>query len=220
MNIELSEIQFDQIIDKLPELETKAKIGFFVGIFVLIIGLCALILWWGKVEQAQYTENEVQEKLQTLETQASVIKERMELERELIELRKRIPELIEGFPAEDEVAQLLDSVYRQLGSNGMYLSEFKPQPKEPQRELSKLPVKVKVEGRPIQVAGIPNLLASLSRKVNLADFKIYRNEESSLWVFEGQIDAYAQLLVNEEENAPGSSQTGVDVTQISTEVLQ
>jgi Tfp pilus assembly protein PilO len=220
MNIELSEIQFDQIIDKLPELETKAKIGFFVGIFVLIIGLCALILWWGKVEQAQYTENEVQEKLQTLETQASVIKERMELERELIELRKRIPELIEGFPAEDEVAQLLDSVYRQLGSNGMYLSEFKPQPKEPQRELSKLPFKVKVEGRPIQVAGIPNLLASLSRKVNLADFKIYRNEESSLWVFEGQIDAYAQLLVNEEENAPGSSPDGVDVTQISTEVLQ
>lgn len=219
MNIELSEIQFDQILDKLPELDPKARLGFFAGIFLIMVALSAGFLWWGKVEQARYSENEIQEKLRTLETQASVIKDRMELERQLIELRRRIPELIEGFPAEDEVAELLDSVYRQLGSNGMYLSEFKPQPKEPQRELSKLPVKVKVEGRPLQVAGIPNLLASLSRKVNLADFKIYKNSDSSLWVFEGQIDAYAQLLVDESES-PSQNLNSGDVMQTSMEVLQ
>lgn len=219
MNIDLSEIQLDQLLDKLPSLDLKVRVGLFAGIFVIIVGLSAGFLWWGKVEQAQYAENEIQEKLRALEVQAKVIKERMELERQLIDLRKRVPELIEGFPAEDEVAELLDSVYRQLGSNGMYLSEFKPQPKESQKELSKLPVKVKVEGRPLQVAGIPNLLASLSRKVNLADFKIYKNVDSTLWVFEGQIDAYAQLLVNDDES-PGQDLSGGEVVQTGMEVLQ
>lgn len=194
-NLDFSTLEPNELINRLPESSKQHKRVFFASIAVVVFVLFAVFVWWDQVKQAQSIEIMTQEKLSLLESQASVIAERVALERELVELRQKIPEIIAGFPAEEEVAQLLDSMYRKLGTNGLYLAEFKPMPNEKVDELSKLPVKVLVEGGAAQIVGIPNLLASLSRKVNLAQYLILKKQDDDRWVLEGQIDAYAKLII-------------------------
>lgn len=175
-------------------MSTRTRAQVYVVIILLMIAATAWFYWWPKYEEAKRLEYTVVEKLEHLDKQAKVINQRVEIEKDLQVLRLQIPTLIAGFPDKNQLPALLERIYSELQAQGMQLLKFKPLAPEPGQVLTRVPVEVTVQGSSVGVTSIPNILAGLSRKVNLGDFLIRAGEsKTSQWTFDGRIDAYIQM---------------------------
>lgn len=181
------------VFRKLHKFPLKTRFLMGVGIFAALSVLSASLYWYPGIDRVISLDEKIQTTLKSLQVKSTVLMKRPQIELELAQLEALVPRLQGALPAEKELPALLGQINDTILKNALALGEFVPGVARDSEVMTLIPVRVKVQGDAEKVAQLPNLIASLPRRVSLNKFDLIYLPEKRLWSLDGEITAFAQL---------------------------
>ena len=158
--------------EKIEELSKPQRIGIYIGVLVVIIGLSIYLLLYPKYQ-----------KIDLLETQlASVQKELAKAKKNAAELNDwrnkmkkkeaQYKQVMRALPEKEEIPSLLAGISQAGKDAGLDFLLFQPKPESPKDFYAEIPVDISVSGSYHEVAVFLDKVANLPRIVNIKDLKM------------------------------------------------
>ncbi|MFZ1987165.1 MAG: type 4a pilus biogenesis protein PilO [Desulfatitalea sp.] len=160
------------LLAKIEELTKPQRIGIFVAVLVVILGLSIYLLFWPKHEQIGSLETQlaaVQKELDTAKKNAAELNDwRNKMKKKEAEYKQ----VMRALPEKEEIPSLLAGISQAGKDAGLEFLLFQPKPEAPKDFYAEIPVDINVSGTYHQVAVFFDKVANLPRIVNVRDVKM------------------------------------------------
>jgi Tfp pilus assembly protein PilO len=214
---ELKDLDLAEAFRTLHRWPFSTLLGVWLALFAVIVAASAYFMWFPQYQNMKTLSAEITSGLGKLERDSALLAKQTEIEKQLTEHRRLLPQLQSALPQGKEVPDLLRNIYLEIERNQMSLLSFEPLPTNDTEVLSMVPVKLSAMGAGAPISRLPLIVSALTRKVMLNEFEMVRNAESGAWKLDGSLVAFTQLpaKVNPANQSlsnaaltPGQSLTG------------
>lgn len=156
----------------LSRLAAPAKVGLTVGV-VALIGAGYYFVFHGDVEHelvtAQQSGIRLTDELNKVRAAEQAYQKDLA---ELAEREQREKELNQILPASTEYPQFLSAVQAAANDSGVSLSAWTPREKVPEKYYARVPMKLELTGRFLQIARFFHSVGQLDRIINMENIQI------------------------------------------------
>ncbi|KGP64165.1 pilus assembly protein PilO [Legionella norrlandica] len=166
--VNLSELTLENV----GQWPLPVKVGFIVGISVLIIGLGYWLIVKPNLEQydtLQAQEVTLKMEFETKQRQAANLQA---YRNQLQLMNERFGTMLKQLPAKNEMPGLLEEISKTGIASGLRFELFAPQPEVVHDFYIELPIKITVVGSYMQLARFLSRVAEMNRIVTLHEFSV------------------------------------------------
>jgi type IV pilus assembly protein PilO len=160
------------LFEKMEELSRPQRIGLYVGVLVVLIGLVVYLLIWPKHVEIDTLGKQlaaVQQELQKAKKNAAELNDwRAKMKKKEAEYRT----VMRALPEKEEIPSLLAGISQAGKDAGLEFLLFQPKPEVKKDFYAEIPVNINVSGSYHQVAVFFDKVANLPRIVNIRNMKM------------------------------------------------
>jgi type IV pilus assembly protein PilO len=160
------------IIENVEKLTRPQRIGIYIGVLVVVIGLATWLSFWPKWEDIGRLEKQlaqVQEELAKAKKNASELNDwRNQMKKKEAEYKT----VSRALPENEEIPNLLEAVSQAGKDAGLEFLLFQPKPEVAKDFYAEIPVDINVSGSYHEVAVFFDKVSNLNRIVNIRDIRM------------------------------------------------
>ena len=172
------------LLAKIEELTKPQRIGIFVAVLVVVLGLSIYLLFWPKHQQIGSLKTQLAAVQKELDTAKKNAAELNDWRNKMSKKEAEYKQVSRALPEKEEIPSLLAGISQAGKEAGLEFLLFQPKPEVPKDFYAEIPVDINVSGNYHQVAIFFDKVSNLPRIVNVRDVKMApqssKDETSSL----------------------------------------
>ena len=196
-------MKFNDLIDKLSKIPKSQRVAIYVAIYVLVALIYVFGFYFSTQDAISAIEKEKSENVSKLDLRRQQVGSLQSLKEEAIRLEVKLERAQKELPQSSEMPLLIKNISETGRKVGLEISKFEPQQESPSDSnefVSRLPIKLKVEGGFHQVAMFFDKISKMDRIVHVKDIDIeIVEEENSNIILEVSGKAITFRFLSDEE---------------------
>lgn len=160
------------LIENIEKLTRPQRIGIYIGVLVLIIGIAVWLLFWPKYNEIGRLEKQLVQVQAELDKAKKNASELNDWRSKMKEKEAQYKQVMRALPEKEEIPSLLAGISQAGKDAGLEFVLFQPKPESTMDFYAEIPVDINVSGTYHQVAMFFDKVANLPRIVNIRNIKM------------------------------------------------
>ncbi len=166
------------LLEKIEELTKPQRIGIYVGVLVVLIGLSIYFLLYPKYQQIGRLDKQLVSAQQELAKAKKNAAELNDWRNRMKKKEAQYKQVMRALPEKEEIPSLLAGISQAGKDAGLEFLLFQPKPESPKDFYAEIPVDISVSGSYHQVVVFMDKVANLPRIVNIRNIKMAPQSQS------------------------------------------
>lgn len=160
------------LIENIEKLTRPQRIGIYVGVLVVLIGISIWLSFWPKYDEIGRLEAQLTQVRAELDKAKRNASELNDWRSKMKEKEAQYKQVMRALPEKEEIPSLLTGISEAGKDAGLEFVLFQPKPENPKDFYAEIPVDINVSGTYHQVAVFFDKVANLPRIVNIRNIKM------------------------------------------------
>lgn len=160
------------LIENIEKLTRPQRIGIYVGVLVVLIGISVWLLFWPKYDEIGRLEKQLAQVQAELAKAKKNASELNDWRSKMKEKEAQYKQVMRALPEKEEIPNLLTGISEAGKDAGLEFVLFQPKPESTKDFYAEIPVDINVSGTYHQVAVFFDKVANLPRIVNIRNIKM------------------------------------------------